>query len=1208
MFKNRIKPLLLILSVLFSALAQAQDSDKKYQALLWEISGNGAKSNSYLYGTMHVSNKVAFHLSDSFFLAINSVDKVALESDPSQWMKEIFDQDYIDEFGSQYQASPYLRDFYKEAFQFEGRESKLLGQVISHNNYMMNGMLYRNSAVNTEHEENTYLDMYIFQAGKKLGKDVIGLEDFMESQKLVEKSSKPDEDKDYIKKQRKKLQKMMKDGKRPGELLEDAYRRGDLDLLDSLQALMNPSRNHRKYMLDVRNEIMADNIDSIIKNGESLFSGIGSAHLPGDMGVIELLRRKGYTLRPVTRVIGDYSRDFRDKLEKTYVDVPFQKQVASDGMFEISLPGTMFELPENFGMKFYLCPEMMNGTQFNISRVRTDARLVHQSKEYMLKRIDSLLYENIPGKILGDINHFTKNGYPAIGIKNRTRKGDHQRYLIVITDLELIIFKVAGTLEYMKDNDYLDNVFNSIEIKAPTSKWTTYKPEYGSFTIDMPGNILQEDQNPVISHLVSSRKAIQSFDPSDSSFYYLGRIGLHEYHYIEEDTFELSFMAGKLAKAMNYKELNRELGSLGGYPSLDITYKDSMRYAHIKSVIQGPRYFLLLAQTKDSIRPERFFNSFTIQDLAYSKPFKEYEDTNLYYTVNTPVEPQKTRSYYNYSRYNDDDDEEDKSHEEENKRASYKTSQTDEQILVEYQKFHRYFSKPSLDSFWKWQETGLTDRDLYIKSRNMSADSMIYTMIVVDTNSNRAIDIKHQLKSGVLYSLYSLTDTLTGRSKFVDEFYSSFTPSTDTVIGQPVSQNKADLFFEHLYGDDSIKREQALSSYNYVHLEDRHFDQALHMFESFEHKDFTLAERAGLLSEIAVLKNPKCLPYLENLYRNSVDTPIFQTSILGALSSRNEKSSRQLFKKLLESETPLSDEQTIYYMLSGLYDSLELSRPLYPMLFEFTRYPEYKDVVYGIYARMLDSGIVSRKHYKSQKKLLLREAKDELKRTVGKNSGNESNIEGFIDYAYYNRNIYTLNKLLMPFCKDDGVQEYFSRIDRSGNINMRLDKDLLLLKNGEAVNDTIWEYYASLGNFRKKVYSELEELKRLDLFPEKYKNQESMIMAQVFSYGDVNPEDSTAILCKRKIEFKGDKGYLYFVKHKDRYNEDDWNIDYYGVQPLDSTKFELYSKVSQTDMDIDLEDEEEVEKKIKEIIELLKFKHRQRVVPEGRNPYYGYGY
>src|ERR1700733_6591037 len=52
--------------------AQPKIKEKKYPSLLWEISGNGIKKPSFLIGTMHVSSKMAFHLPDSFYIALRS--------------------------------------------------------------------------------------------------------------------------------------------------------------------------------------------------------------------------------------------------------------------------------------------------------------------------------------------------------------------------------------------------------------------------------------------------------------------------------------------------------------------------------------------------------------------------------------------------------------------------------------------------------------------------------------------------------------------------------------------------------------------------------------------------------------------------------------------------------------------------------------------------------------------------------------------------------------------------------------------------------------------------------------------------------------------------------------------------------------------------------------------------------------------------------
>src|SRR5215204_2457224 len=63
-------------------------SDRKYPSLLWEITGNGLQKPSYLFGTMHVSDKLVFHLGDPFYNALKSVDVVALETNPEHWQDD----------------------------------------------------------------------------------------------------------------------------------------------------------------------------------------------------------------------------------------------------------------------------------------------------------------------------------------------------------------------------------------------------------------------------------------------------------------------------------------------------------------------------------------------------------------------------------------------------------------------------------------------------------------------------------------------------------------------------------------------------------------------------------------------------------------------------------------------------------------------------------------------------------------------------------------------------------------------------------------------------------------------------------------------------------------------------------------------------------------------------------------------------------------
>ena len=75
-----------IIVVLLCTISLSSFAQQDNQSLLWEITGNNLTKPSYIYGTMHVSKKVAFRLDDIFFEALENAESIALESDPSTWL------------------------------------------------------------------------------------------------------------------------------------------------------------------------------------------------------------------------------------------------------------------------------------------------------------------------------------------------------------------------------------------------------------------------------------------------------------------------------------------------------------------------------------------------------------------------------------------------------------------------------------------------------------------------------------------------------------------------------------------------------------------------------------------------------------------------------------------------------------------------------------------------------------------------------------------------------------------------------------------------------------------------------------------------------------------------------------------------------------------------------------------------------------------
>src|SRR3954470_1001976 len=191
---------------------------------------------------MHVSSKMVFHLSDSFYIAIKNADVVALETDMGTWQEDFsrYDMDgasmygYMNRWRNGY-GSPtdYLTQSTLQAPPYE----KLIEMALYSSPSIINSFLYRsNSDRASDFEEDTYLDMHIYQTGKKWGKKVVGVENFDKSMELMKEA--------YVaaaKEKDKKQKSYDYDEQFSYGNMEDAYRTGNLDLLDTINKVNSTS-------------------------------------------------------------------------------------------------------------------------------------------------------------------------------------------------------------------------------------------------------------------------------------------------------------------------------------------------------------------------------------------------------------------------------------------------------------------------------------------------------------------------------------------------------------------------------------------------------------------------------------------------------------------------------------------------------------------------------------------------------------------------------------------------------------------------------------------------------------------------------------------------------------------------------------------------------------------------------------------------------
>jgi uncharacterized protein YbaP (TraB family) len=91
----------------------------------------------------------------------------------------------------------------------------------------------------------------------------------------------------------------MDQNKKITQELADLYVKQDLDGIQALSDKDDPAMNdYMDLLLYARNRKWARNLDTLLPK-KSLLIAVGAGHLPGKQGVIELLRKEGFTVEPV---------------------------------------------------------------------------------------------------------------------------------------------------------------------------------------------------------------------------------------------------------------------------------------------------------------------------------------------------------------------------------------------------------------------------------------------------------------------------------------------------------------------------------------------------------------------------------------------------------------------------------------------------------------------------------------------------------------------------------------------------------------------------------------------------------------------------------------------------------------------------------------------------------------------------------------------
>lgn len=258
--------------------------------LLWEISGNGLEKSSYLYGTVHMICETDFFMKDQLKEKFAATEKLYLEidmDDPAMNIKMLQlamlkDKKLSDFFTPEDYAK--LNDFFRDSIKMPLAMMATMKPFTLFSIMLMKAM----PCDNQKSYEFTFVEM-----AKEQSKEVLGLETIEDQMRVF------DEMPDSVQAQMVMRYVNEYAGQRDEfAKLVDNYKREDLEALYAAIIASPDMAGAQETLLFARNRRWIPVIEEAAKK-EPIFIAVGAGHLPGEEGVIQLLRKRGYTVKPV---------------------------------------------------------------------------------------------------------------------------------------------------------------------------------------------------------------------------------------------------------------------------------------------------------------------------------------------------------------------------------------------------------------------------------------------------------------------------------------------------------------------------------------------------------------------------------------------------------------------------------------------------------------------------------------------------------------------------------------------------------------------------------------------------------------------------------------------------------------------------------------------------------------------------------------------
>ncbi len=268
------------------------------RGLIWEVKTKDGANTAYLFGTIHVGKPSFYPLPRAVQMALLASSKIVVEADVTDQSEggEIAKiVDYPKGETIERHISPQL--FARLKAQLEKRKIPYTN-VAAMRPVILGGMLPIVEYVQLGYDMNSGLDLALIKRAKQEKKPLLQLESSLAQIKLLTSMPGP-------------LQESFSDnalttieqGRSADQVtgIVNAWQAGDpklmLELADDASRGQKDADKLNQLLLWGRHPAMMEKIESYLASGETHFIAVGSLHLVGPKGLVNLLAQKGYLVR-----------------------------------------------------------------------------------------------------------------------------------------------------------------------------------------------------------------------------------------------------------------------------------------------------------------------------------------------------------------------------------------------------------------------------------------------------------------------------------------------------------------------------------------------------------------------------------------------------------------------------------------------------------------------------------------------------------------------------------------------------------------------------------------------------------------------------------------------------------------------------------------------------------------------------------------------